>query len=190
VWKSRCPRCEPGFAIRENLEHWVALSAQNRAARGTHWMTMTELRTRVRRRLPCFRSRGRLARSQRRRGVLQRGRGRDSEALFGFAAINASLRLFHPRSHANELGADGFRVFDSRGRKVHDVRWADVEHLTVLSGNGLTGPGTVLQVAWRCSPRCPGEGRQPWVRGGTNVVGVSDDGALADPYLGMSRCWS
>lgn len=106
-------------------------------------------------------------------------------ALFGFAAVNASFRLFHPRSYATELSPDGFRVFDSLGRKVHDVSWADVEHLTVFNGNGLTGPGTVLQVAWRCSPRCPGEGRQPWVRGGTNVVGESYDGALPDPYLGI-----
>jgi hypothetical protein len=103
----------------------------------------------------------------------------------GFAAVNASLRLFHPRSYATELGPDGFRVFDAMGRKVHDVRWVDVEHLTVFNGNGLTGPGTVLHVAWRCSPRCPGEGRQPWVRGGTNVVGESYDGALPDPYLGI-----
>jgi hypothetical protein len=57
--------------------------------------------------------------------------------------------------------------------------------LTVFNGNGLTGPGTALHVAWRCSPRCPGEGRQPWVRGGTNVVGESYDGALPDPYLGI-----
>jgi hypothetical protein len=105
--------------------------------------------------------------------------------LFGFAALNAGFRLFHPRSYATELGRDGFRVFDSMGRKVHDVSWADVEHLTVFNGNGLLGPGTVLQVAWRCSPRCPGEGRQPWVRGGTNVVGESYDGALPDPYLGI-----
>ena len=105
--------------------------------------------------------------------------------LFGFAAVNASLRLFHPRSYATELGRDGFRVFDSMGRMVHDVRWADVEHLTVFNANGLTGPGTVLHVAWRCLPRCPGEGRQPWVRGGTNVVGESYDGALPDPYLGI-----
>ena len=76
--------------------------------------------------------------------------------LFGFAAVNASLRLFHPRSYATELGRDGFRVFDSMGRKVHDVRWADVEDLTVFNANGLTGPGTVLHVAWRCLPRCPG----------------------------------
>jgi hypothetical protein len=105
--------------------------------------------------------------------------------LFGFAAVNAAFRLFHPRSYATELGPDGFRVFDSMGRKVHDVSWTDVEHLTVFNGNGLTGPGTVLQVAWRCSPRCPGQGRQPWVRGGTNVVGESYDGALPDPYLGI-----
>jgi hypothetical protein len=106
-------------------------------------------------------------------------------AFAGFAAVNASFRLFHPRSYATELGPDSFRVFDWRGRKVHDVRWVDVEHLTVFNGNGFTGPGTVLHVAWRCSPRCPGEGRQPWVRGGTNVVGESYDGALPDPYLGI-----
>jgi hypothetical protein len=105
--------------------------------------------------------------------------------LFGFAAVNASFRLFHPRSHVTELGADGFRVFDSLGRKVHDVSWIDVEHLTVFNGNGMLGPGTVLHVAWRCSPRSPGEGRQPWVRGGTNVVGEAYDGALPDPYLGI-----
>jgi hypothetical protein len=103
----------------------------------------------------------------------------------GFGTVNAALRLFHPRSYATELHPDGFRVFDSLGRKVHDVSWANVEHLTVFNGNGFTGPGTVLHVAWRCAPRCPGEGRQPWVRGGTNVVGESYDGALPDPYLGI-----
>jgi hypothetical protein len=103
----------------------------------------------------------------------------------GFASVNAALRLFHPRSYATELRPDGFRVFDAFGRKVHDVSWLDVEHLTVFNGNGFTGPGTVLHVAWRCSPRQPGDGRQPWVRGGTNVVGESYDGALPDPYLGI-----
>jgi hypothetical protein len=105
--------------------------------------------------------------------------------FFGFAAVNAALRLFHPRSYATELRPEGFRVFDSMGRKVHDVSWLDVEHLTVFNGNGFTGPGTVLHVAWRCSPRCPGQGRQPWVRGGTNNVGETYDGALPDPYLGI-----
>jgi hypothetical protein len=106
-------------------------------------------------------------------------------AFSGFATVNASVRLFHPRSYATELGPDGFRVFDWRGRKVHDVRWVDVEHLTVFHGNGFTGPGTVLHVAWRCWPPCPGDGRQPWVRGGTNVVGESYDAALPDPYIGI-----
>jgi hypothetical protein len=103
----------------------------------------------------------------------------------GFATVNASFRLFHPRSYVTELGPDSFRVYDSLGRKVHDVRWTDVEHLTVFNGNALTGPGTVLHVAWRCWPRQPGNGRQPWVRGGTNVVGETYDGALPDPYLGI-----
>jgi hypothetical protein len=106
-------------------------------------------------------------------------------AFTGFASVNAALRLFHPRSYATELRPDGFRVFDSLGRKVHDVRWTDVVHLTVFNGNGFTGPGTVLHVAWRCSPRCSGKGRQPWARGGTNNVGETYDGALPDPYLGI-----
>jgi hypothetical protein len=106
-------------------------------------------------------------------------------AFSGFGTVNASFRLFHPRSYVTELRPDCFRVFDVMGRKVHDVRWVDVEHLTVFNGNGLTGPGTVLHAAWRCWPPCPGEGRQPWVRGGTNNVGESYDGALPDPYLGI-----
>jgi hypothetical protein len=105
--------------------------------------------------------------------------------FFGFATGNATLRLFHPRSYATELRPDGFRVFDAMGRPVHDVSWLDVEHFTVFNGNGFTGPGTVLHVAWRCAPRCPGNGRQPWVRGGTNNVGEQYDGALPDPYFGI-----
>lgn len=105
--------------------------------------------------------------------------------LFGFATVNGALRLFHPRSYATELDAGGFRVYDSMGRKVHDVPWTDVAHLTVFNGNGFGGPGTVLHAAWRCQPRRPGHGRQPWVRGGTNSVGEAYDGALPDPYLGI-----
>jgi hypothetical protein len=41
--------------------------------------------------------------------------------LFGFAAVNASFRLFHPRAYASELEEHGFRVYDSLGRLVHDV---------------------------------------------------------------------
>ena len=89
--------------------------------------------------------------------------------IFGFAVVNATLRLFHPRSYATELDEDEFRTFDSMGRPVHRVRWADVEHLTVFQGNGLGGPGTVLHLAWRCHPRQPGKGRQPWVRGGPQL---------------------
>ena len=105
--------------------------------------------------------------------------------LFGFATANASLRLFHPRSYATELDERGFRTFDAMGRPVHDVRWTDVEHLTVFHGNGMGGPGTVVHLAWRCHPRQPGNGRQPWVRGGTNFAGEPFDGALPDPYLGI-----
>lgn len=105
--------------------------------------------------------------------------------FFGFAAVNGAFRLFHPRSYATELGPDGFRVHDSIGREVHDVRWTEVEHLTVFHGNGFSGPGTVLHAAWRCFPRRPGDGRQPWVRGGTNAVGEEYDGALPDPYTGI-----
>ena len=71
------------------------------------------------------------------------------------------------------------------GRPVHRVRWADVEHLTVFHGNGLGGAGSVLHLAWRCHPRQPGRGRQPWVRGGRNFAGEEFDGALPDPYLGI-----
>ena len=105
--------------------------------------------------------------------------------VFGFALVNASLRLFHPRSYATELDERGFRTFDAMGRPVHAVRWTDLEHLTVFHGNGMSGPGTVVHLAWRCDPRQPGNGRQPWVRGGTNFAGEPFDGALPDPYLGI-----
>jgi hypothetical protein len=105
--------------------------------------------------------------------------------LFGFAAVNGALRMFHPRSYATEFDGEGFRVFDALGRLVHDVRWTEVEHLTVFHGNGMGGPGTLLLLAWRCAPRRPGKGRQPWARGGTNFAGEPFDGALPDPYLGI-----
>jgi hypothetical protein len=105
--------------------------------------------------------------------------------VFGFTAVNAGVRLLHPRSYATRLTPEGFETFDYRGRPVHRVRWSDVAHLTVFNGNGLGGAGTVLHLAWRCDPRQPGQGRQPWVRGGRNVVGEEFDGALPDPYLGI-----
>ncbi len=105
--------------------------------------------------------------------------------LFGFAVANASLRLFHPRSYATELDDEEFRVFSAFGRLVHRVRWAEVAHLTVFHGNGMGGPGTLLLLAWRCEPPRPGDGRQPWVRGGRNFAGDEFDGALPDPYLGI-----
>ena len=73
----------------------------------------------------------------------------------------------------------------ARKRLVHRVRWTDVEHLTVFHGNGLSGPGTVLHLAWRCRPRQPGPGRQPWAGGGRNFAGEEFDGALPDPYAGI-----
>ena len=105
--------------------------------------------------------------------------------VFGFALANASLRLFHPRSYATDLDEHGFRTYDAMGRPVHDVAWTDVEHLTVFHGNGLGGPGTVIHLAWRSNPRQHADGRQPWVRGGTNFAGEEFDGALPDPYLGI-----
>ena len=105
--------------------------------------------------------------------------------IFGFAVVNGALRLFHPRSYATELDDDEFRVYDSMGRLVHRVRWADLEHLTVFHGNGLGGPGTVLHLAWRRHPRQRGPGRQPWSGGGRNFAGEEFDGALPDPYLGI-----
>jgi hypothetical protein len=107
--------------------------------------------------------------------------------LFGFATVNASFRLFHPRSYVTELGEDGFRVYDSLGRLVHDVAWAEVAHLTVFEGNGLRGPGSSLFLAWRCEPRRPRSGRQPWARGGTNRLGEAIDGALPSAYIGIDR---
>jgi hypothetical protein len=100
-----------------------------------------------------------------------------------FALVNASMRLFLPRSYATELQADGFHVHDSFGRVVHDVRWNEVAHLTVFHGNGFR-PGSMLVVAWRCEPRRPGHGRQPWAKGGRNFAGEEFDGALPDGYLG------
>ena len=105
--------------------------------------------------------------------------------LFGFAAVSFGIRLFHARAYATELDPEGFRTFDALGRPVHDVRWTEVEHFTVFTGNGLAGAGTALHLAWRCQPRRPGDGRQPWVRGGVNAVGEEYDGALPDPYLGI-----
>src|SRR5918996_3094998 len=101
--------------------------------------------------------------------------------LFGFAAFIAGLGLFHPRSYATELDADGFTTFDSFGRAVHRVAWADVEHLTVLHGNGMGGPGTILLLAWRCSPRQPDHGKLPWLRARRNFAGEEEiDGTLPD----------
>jgi hypothetical protein len=102
-------------------------------------------------------------------------------ALFAF--VNACLRLFVPRSYATELLPDGFRAYDAFGHLVHDVGWDEVAHLTVFHGNGFR-PGSVLLVAWRCEPRRPGHGRQPWAKGGRNFAGEEFDGALPDPYLG------
>lgn len=104
-------------------------------------------------------------------------------AFMLFALGNASLRLLHPRSYATELLPEGFRAYDSFGRVVHDVAWNEVAHLTVFHGNGFT-PGSRLLVAWRCEPRRPGHGRQPWVKGGRNFAGEEFDGALPDQYLG------
>jgi hypothetical protein len=103
--------------------------------------------------------------------------------VFGFAAINAAFRIWHPRSYATELDDDGFRTFGAWGQLVHEVRWDEVAHLTVFHGNGLRVAGTVL--AWRCEPRRRRRGLQPAVKGGRNRVGEEFDGALPDDYLGI-----
>lgn len=103
----------------------------------------------------------------------------------GFAVVNGAFRLWHPLSYATRLDADGFETFSAMGKRVHHIQWPQIAHLTVFNANGFTGPGTVLTLAWRCEPRCPGHGRQPWVRGGRNKVGEEYDGALPDPYLGI-----
>jgi uncharacterized protein (DUF58 family) len=102
--------------------------------------------------------------------------------LFGFATANALMRLLGKRSYATELDAGGFKVYDSFGRLVHDVRWDEVEELVPFRGNSLAGPGTKLHVGWRCSPRRPGTGRQPWSGGGKEF-----DGALPDAYVGFEE---
>jgi hypothetical protein len=102
--------------------------------------------------------------------------------LFGAATVNGLMRLFGSRSYVTELDATGFKVFDSFGRPVHDVLWDEVEELVPFRGNSLAGPGTQLHVGWRCRPRPPGKGRQPWVRGGADF-----DGALPDAYLGFDE---
>jgi hypothetical protein len=72
--------------------------------------------------------------------------------------------MFKTRSYATELDTEGFRVYDAMGCLVHDVRWTNVEHLTVFHGNGMGGPGTLMLLA-----------------------GEEFDGALPDPYLGIER---
>jgi hypothetical protein len=108
-----------------------------------------------------------------------------SVLFFGFAAIIAALRLFHPRSYATELDANGFSTFDSFGRQLHRVAWADIEHLTVVHGNGIGGPGTLLLLAWRCLPRQPDHRLPSWLRARRNFAGEEIDGALPDPYVGI-----
>ena len=107
--------------------------------------------------------------------------------FWGFAAVNAAVRMWHPRAYATEVDGDGFRAYNWRGRLVHDVPWVDVAHLTIFHGNGLRGAGSVLFLAWRCEPRRRRRGVQPWVRGGRNKVGETYDGALPDEYLGIER---
>jgi uncharacterized protein (DUF58 family) len=102
--------------------------------------------------------------------------------LFGAATVNGVMRMFGRRSYATELDATGFKVYDSFGKLVHDVLWEEVEELVPFRGNSLAGPGTQLHVAWRCNPRRPGKGRQPWARGGDGF-----DGALPDAYLGFEE---
>jgi hypothetical protein len=109
--------------------------------------------------------------------------------LFGFAAFIGALRLFHPRSYLTELDAEGFHTFDSFGRPVHRVAWADV-HLTVLHGNGLGGPGTLLLLAWRCLPRQPDHGRLPWLRARRNFAGERSTAPFRTRTSESNQCWS
>jgi hypothetical protein len=114
-----------------------------------------------------------------------------SVLFFGFAAIIAALRLFHPRSYATELDANGFSTFDSFGRQLHRVAWADIEHLTVVHGNGIGGPGTLLLLAWRCLPRQPDHRLPSWLRARRNFAGEEIDGALSQIRTSESnQCWS
>ena len=106
--------------------------------------------------------------------------------LFGFATVNAAVRLMHPRAYATELTDTGFRVHDWRGALVHDVPWATVVRVTAWQASGRIGGN--VNLAWRCEPRRPGRGRvQTWAKGGRTRSGEEIDGALPDPYLGPRR---
>jgi hypothetical protein len=111
--------------------------------------------------------------------------------IMAFAVLNAAIRLWHPRSYATEVGERGFKAYDYRGRLVHDVGWTEITRLTFFNGNGLgwglNGAGRELFLAWRCEPRRPGSGRQPWSGGGRNRAGEEFDGSLPDAYLGLDR---
>ena len=113
--------------------------------------------------------------------------GLPMSVLMGYAFVFAALRMFHPRAYLTEVGDEGFRVYNWTGRLIHDLRWSDLGHLTVLNANGLRGPGTMLCVAWRCQPRRR-SGRRfaaPWIKGGRTPLKDEFDGALPDAYIGI-----
>jgi hypothetical protein len=104
-----------------------------------------------------------------------------------YATVFAAFRMFHPRAYMTEISDEGFRVHNWTGRLIHDLRWSDLGHLTVLNANGLRGPGTMLCVAWRCQPRRR-TGRRfaaPGIKGGRTPLKDEFDGALPDGYIGI-----
>jgi hypothetical protein len=107
--------------------------------------------------------------------------------LMLYMLVFSAMRLWHPRAYLTELGEEGFRVYNWTGRLIHDLRWSDIGHLTVLNANGLRGPGTMQCVAWRCQPRRR-SGRRfaaPWIKGGRTPLKDEFDGALPDAYTGI-----
>jgi hypothetical protein len=98
-------------------------------------------------------------------------------AAFGlWAVVVFGARLFVPHAYETELTADGFRVHDSFGRVVHDVRWTDVTRITPVAGNAPLRPGGDTLVGFDLAH--PGRPRPALLR----RKGV--DCSLSDPYTG------
>ena len=98
-------------------------------------------------------------------------------AVFGlWAVVLFGARLFVPHAYETELTTEGFRVHDSFGRVVHDVRWSDVTRITPVAGNAPLRPGGDTLVGFELAN--PGPPRPALLR----RKGV--DGSLSDPYSG------
>jgi hypothetical protein len=102
--------------------------------------------------------------------------GAVSAALGLWAVVTFGARLFAPHAYQTELTAEGFRVHDSFGRVVHDVRWSELTRITPVIANAPLRPGGDTLVGFDVAN--PGPRRPALLR----RKGV--DGSLADPYTG------